>query len=554
MKQIFTTALVLLSVGATAGAEIIPPGFKPASPGLHAIVGARVIVKPGTVLEKGNIVIRDGKIESVGTNAPPAGARVRDGSGTWVYAGFVEANWQVDGSGAAHDSEDEENKLTSGNRFYGVTGAEKSSSPASSWQSSPGVQSQRRMMLDYKGGSKLVEPLRNLGFGAAVAAPSKGIFRGSSSLVLLNNEPPARSTLRAEVFQHLAWHPLTGKDKSYPRSLMGVIALTRQTFFDAQFQAGARDGRQTDPALAALGESLAGHQPVLFEPGSVLMLDRAAKIAAELHLDYLMIASGQEWRRPELIAATKARLIVPLDFPEIPKLPEESDWESVTLDQLRAWDWAPENPALLRKNGITFALSTTQLGDKKEFRKHLKKAIDRGLSPDDALAALTTVPAGFAGASTQLGSIETGKLANLLVVNGGSYFEPTNEVREVWVAGEPFRQQLETPKPPKKDAAKSDKKPDEKPKLDDTKRVAHSPSESRGPSASPKILLVRNATLWTSAGQGVLTNADIVVKDGKIASIGSNLAALDGATVIDAAGKHVTPGLIDCHNHSFEPA
>ena len=125
MKQTFITALAFLSIGVMAGAEIVPPGFKPASPGVHAIIGARVIIKPGTVLEKGNIVIRDGKIDSVGTNAPPTEARVWDGNGMWVYAGFVEANWQVDGSGAAHDGEDEENKLASGNRFYGVTGAEK---------------------------------------------------------------------------------------------------------------------------------------------------------------------------------------------------------------------------------------------------------------------------------------------------------------------------------------------------------------------------------------------------------------------------------------------
>src|SRR4029077_957196 len=106
---------------------------------------------------------------------------------------------------------------------------------------------------------------------------------------------------------------------------------------------------------------------------------------------------GQEWRRPDLAAATGTTFIVPVNFPTLPKLPDDGDWDQVSLDQLRAGDWAPENPALLRQRGREIALTTYGLSDKKDFRRNLRLALDRGLSETDALAALTTLPAKLCG-------------------------------------------------------------------------------------------------------------------------------------------------------------
>src|SRR5262249_32000932 len=149
-----------------------------------------------------------------------------------------------------------------------------------------------------------------------------------------------------------------------------------------------------------------------------------AQVARELGFDFILVSCGQEWRRPDLAKATGAPFIVPLNFPTIPKLPSESDWEQIRLDQLRNWDWAPENPALLKRQGLELALTTYGLADKKKFRQNLRLALDRGLSENDALAALTTIPAKLCGAENQLGTIETGKLANLAVVDGTNYFNP----------------------------------------------------------------------------------------------------------------------------------
>ena len=156
----------------------------------------------------------------------------------------------------------------------------------------------------------------------------------------------------------------------------------RQSFFDAQHYAldqadwqkkpQGRKRPEFDPSLEALAPAAEGKQRVLFEPGSALMVDRAARVARELKLDFAIVSCGQEWRRPDLAKETGATFIVPVNFPNLPKLPSEDDWEQVTLDNLRAWDWAAENPALLRQQKLDIALTTYSLADKKVFRKNVK--------------------------------------------------------------------------------------------------------------------------------------------------------------------------------------
>ncbi|MGZ5567658.1 MAG: amidohydrolase family protein, partial [Limisphaerales bacterium] len=340
---------------------------------------------------------------------------------------------------------------------------------------------------------------------------------------------------------------------------------------------------------------------VAFEPHSALMVDRAARVAREIGLDFCIVSSGQEWRRPDLAKAAAVPFIVPVNFPEAPKLPTDDDWTQVSLDQLRAWDWAPENAAVLRRQNLQVALTTFGLEDKKVFRKNLKLAIQRGLSEADALAALTTVPATLCGLENQVGTIEVGKLANLTVVNGKGYFDPESKVQSVWIDGRFYRTDFEEPKaeakpkekneePPKTttppkivepekspapeptEAEKAEKekptkaakaKPEngakEKTKAGKNKkaeapkpRVAHSPLEGRGVLTNPPAILIEHATIWTCAKDGILTNASILIRDGKIAEVGTfNYDREGDELVIDAKGEHITPGLIDCHSHSM---
>ena len=165
------------------------------------------------------------------------------------------------------------------------------------------------------------------------------------------------------------------------------------------------------------------------------MTARMAKLAQEMKFNPVMVATGQEWRRPEILEQFALPYIVPVIFPAVPDLPEEQDWDQVSLDQLRAWDWAPEVPALLAKNKRPFSFTLHGLGDHKSFRRNIQQAIQRGLSADVALAALTTEPAALLGAEADLGTIEKGRLANLTVVDGDSWFNPDQPVSSVWIEG-----------------------------------------------------------------------------------------------------------------------
>lgn len=555
--------------------EILPPGFRPKPPGVHALVGGKVVTKPGEVLEVATIVIRNGYIESVGSNVSvPADARVWDMTGLTIYAGFIESYLPLGQTNqpVSTDSTEPINSsvLASGGvNFYGAPGQRTDAGQRGAGYEVSKVTPETRAVRSYTPAQKTIEPLRELGFTTAIVAPARGIVRGSSALVSLAEQDPNEVIVRPDVFQHIAFETHEEGERAYPGSLMGAIAVVRQSFFDAQHYALDQSdwqakplGRQRpefDPSLEALQDAAQGKQRVLFEPGSALMVDRAARVARELKLDFAIISCGQEWRRPDLAKETGATFIVPVDFPSLPKLPSEDDWEQVTLDNLRAWDWAAENPALLRQQQLDIALTTYPLKDKKVFRKNLRLALDRGLSETDALAALTTIPAKLCGVDKQLGTIEAGKIANLTIVDGKGYFDPEARVREVWVDGRNYHVQSAKAEAKKDDAANGEK--EEKSKTDkekkeaelkelQNKRVARSPMEGRGVITNPPATVVFRATVWTCDSPGIVRNATIMVRNGKLMSLNPKWNNDGSFLAIDGEGLHITPGLIDAHSHS----
>ncbi len=575
-RGIFAAILSSLLLSPAFASDILPPGFRPLPVGAHALVGGKVIVKPGEVIGDGTIIIRDGLIQAVGKDvAVPPDARVWDMHGTVIYAGFIDPCLALGSTNSPLETSDSEpvtaaTLASGGVNFYGVPGQKPDHGNAGPGYEVAKITPDYRAVKDYSPRSKTLAPLREIGFTAGLVVPTKGIIRGTSALVALSDEDPNDAVIKSDVFQHIAFETHRSDERAYPGSLMGVIAAVRQGFFDAQHYAldhadfaknpTGRKRPGFDPALEALAPAATKKMRIVFEPGSALMADRASIVGRELGLDICLISCGQEWRRPDLAKATGAPFIVPLNFPTLPKLPDENDWEQVTLDPLRAWDWAPENPALLRQQGLDIALTTWGLDDKKKFRPNLRLALDRGLSEDDALAALTTVPAKLCGVESSLGSIEAGKLANLTVVDGGSYFDPEAKVRAVWIDGSIYPAPVAETKAakksePKPDADDADKKSEsKKEKLRDLrkKRIAQSPADGRGPLAKPASVLIEGATVWTCGTNGVLTNAQVLVTGGKITAVGyagERKAGPDTLT-IDGKGLHVTPGIIDCHSHT----
>lgn len=560
------------AAGFTAHAALFPPpGQRPEPLGVHALVGARVVVKPGVTNENTTILIRDGRIEAIGVNlALPADARIWPMKGRTIYAGFIDPYLTLDSNARpVQTTMTIPIEATSGAGFFGVPGEEKDPGTPGPGAALSTITPEFRMARGYTPDAKALESLREIGFTAGNLVPNKGILRGTSAFVLLTEGNPNELILKPDVAQHIAFDPHAAGEDAYPHSLMGVIAAIRQTLLDAQhhdkLKAAENPAKPApfNPSLDSLKPFLDRKKSVIFEPGSALMVDRAARLASEFDLKSIIVSSGQEWRRPELAKSANAAFIVPVNFPALPKLPEPDDWDQATLDQLRAWDWAAENPALLRREKITIALTLHGLADRKSFRKNLQLARDRGLSATDALAALTTVPAAFCGLDDQLGTIEKGKLANLTIVDG-DYFDPAAKLQAVWIQG---RIHPITPPavPVEAKANLPEKNADTKPEKTDkvaelraalSRVTANAPSKFRGALTNPPAILIRNATIWTSGPQGRLLNTDLLIIGERIKAVGKNLKAPSelagkGLLEIDGAGLHVTPGLIDCHSHSM---
>ncbi len=453
-------ALVLTALVLAACACLALPGLVAAdAPAVHALTGVRIVVAPGKVVEHGTVVVRDGLIEAAGADVePPPDARIWDLEGLTVYPGLIESYaerpWPDEAAGEGGPSGG------GGGGRRGRPGGAATQPDTGSGNPNPAVHAEREM-TDHAEDAAAARQLREAGFTVAVIAPKGGVLRGQSVLIDLGDGPVRERILEPRVAQNVTLS--ASAPHGYPRSLMGSIALTRQTFLDAGWYRrawSAFDARPTqrrppyDAALEALGDAAAGDQPVVFEnddlPGEV----RAAHLADELGLDAWFVGSGEEYQRLDEVRQILAGhghprpVLLPVAFPEPPA--GSSGPLSIELDALRHWKRAPENPAALVGTGATVALTTFGLDRPADIHERLARAIAAGLSPDDALAGVTTIPARLLGISAQRGTIEPGKAADLVVVDGDLFTEKT-KVREVWIDGK--RYEIKKSAPPEVEPA-----------------------------------------------------------------------------------------------------
>jgi len=442
-----------------------PNGPRKRDPAWHFLVGPTVHVDPDQLVESAIVEIRDGRIVSVTDMAAvrwalPAGAQAHDLAGMHVYAGFIDAHLAIEVPRPDRDA------------------------PGAHWNA--GVTPQRSA-LDVTGvPAEAAKRLRGLGFAAAAIAPEGGIFAGRSAVVSLAEPPVDPSDGRAPVYRPDAYHALSfsgrggpenrGEFASYPNSQMGAIALIRQTLIDSDWRdrlslmssEEARDAYLAPSCLAHLSRQQHDDAPLLFRTASELEGLRAGKIAAEFDRRFIVLGSGTEFRRLDAIAANGAGdaapvYILPLTFPETPDVATVGAADSVDLRDLMTWEQSPTNARRLDEAGVRVCLTAGGLRRGEEFDENLRKAIEvGGLDPGRALAMLTTVPADVLGVGDRLGSVEPGKIANLVVATG-DLFAPGDDsgdeaprrgrghkdrarVLDVWIDGQ--RYAISDPDPP----------------------------------------------------------------------------------------------------------
>lgn len=422
-----TTFLLLFAFFGLGKALATEPVLRQPATDVFAVTGVRIVVAPGEVIEAGSLVVRDGVIAAVGAGiAIPPDATVfehdPEEARLTIYPGLIDVYVPVPFSG----EEDEDN----GEPVVHRPGQ----------YPHPLITPERRMSSRHWPLDR-VEALRGAGFTTAVLAPDDGLVRGRSALVNLGEGGFGANVIEPELFQHVSLQARSA-GRSFPSSLMGSMALLRQAFLDAQWQAEARSVWLANPGqrrpeflegIEALEALTGGDMTVVFEAADTLDSLRIAALAEEFGLSAWMVGHGREYQRLNSLAATGITQILPLDFPSAPDVDADVERE-VSLQELRHWHLAPENPAKVMESGLGVLLTSHPHGSPGNLFEHLEKAIERGLDPDRALAALTTGPAEVLGLAGRAGRIEAGYMANFLLVED-DLFVASPSIREVWVDG-----------------------------------------------------------------------------------------------------------------------
>lgn len=444
--------LVLLLAGAPATAQ------RPDRPSYYAIQNARIVPVSGPVIESGTVVIANGLIQAVGTDVTiPAEAWVIDGKGLTVYPGLIDSLSKV-GLGSAQPQR--RGRAAGGGAPGGrrpqqtpqrVARGPEDRTATTSWE----LAADKLNASDSK-----IKTWRSGGFTTAVTSPDQGIFPGQAAVINLAGKEPKDMVVKTPAALRITLNRARGGQ--YPGSLFGVIAYIRQLFFDAEQYAKAWEMYEANPSglvrpdydrtLAPLVVTKKHNRPVLL-PGSLArQINRAVNLGAELGLRTVVYGGQEGYRGVGYLKGKGVPVLVNVKWPEKDKNLDPKAEES--LRTLRYRDRAPSSPAEFQKAGIPFAFYSGGVASPKAFLKNVKKSIDAGLAADAALRALTLSAAEIFDVSDRIGSIEPGKIANL-VVTDGDLFEEKTKIKIVFVDGEKFDIK-EAPKPP---AGKGDGKP-----------------------------------------------------------------------------------------------
>jgi imidazolonepropionase-like amidohydrolase len=538
---------LLVSFGLLA---LIAPRPAAAQRDTWALTNVRIVPVAGSVISRGTVVLRDGLIAAVGAGVTvPPDARVLDLAGKTVYPGLIDLASTV---GLAQPRR--------------VGGAEAPSGPPTGftlaaqrdtgrWQGLDPHRVIRNELIDDPSAGDW----RAVGITTVLVAPTSGAFRGQSALVNLGSGSVGDRVVITPAALHLGFEGLRGR---YPSTLMGVMAYQRQSLLDAQrlaeherrYRANPRGlaRPERDATIEALVPYATGGGLVVIDARSHRAIRRAVGLAREFNLDYAVAGAGEAWQALDVLAAGRRPVLVSLSFATPDSMTGRAFLytrpEAPPADSVLQW-LIDHNPAAVDSAGLAMALTSGGLGAA-DFPGAVRRALRAGLSPDAAVRALTLRPAEALGVADRLGSVETGKIANLVVATGDLFGDST-KIEAVFVDGERFLVEEGgrggTGGRGGRVAARL---------RDSTSARSTPPAPSARPAIpvppreSPRgrLVAITNATVLT-ATNGTVERGTVLIRDGKIAAVGGEVAVPRGAEVIDGTGKYVIPGIIDSHSH-----
>ncbi len=428
----------------------------------YALTGATVVTQPGKVMEKTTIVIKDGLIQAIGKNVKiPFDAEIVKADSMYIYAGFIE--------GLSHTgipkAEPAQGRGGGGNRQQGPQVKDPGSPP----NDLAGITPERLLTTVFDAKEKSIAGMRALGFTAAHVVPEGQMLPGQAALMMLHGDNAGQMVLKDES---ALFAQLTGARRMYPATVIAVIAKWREMYKQAELAkahektyAASSKGMTRpnyDPVLQAFYPIIDKTQSVFFKASDVKSAYRVLSLQKEFGFNLVLAELKQGWHIADELSKKNIPVLISMDLPSAKekgkkdkkskgkeeKAEKKNDpfkAEKAALEKRRDEELKKHltQAATLEKAGVLFGFSTLDVKSK-DVRGNLRKMIENGLSENAALAALTTIPAKMLGVSDALGSVEQGKIANL-VITDKPYFEEKSNVRYVFVDGHKYEYEVKKP-------------------------------------------------------------------------------------------------------------
>lgn len=425
IKRAFVASFVSGMVCQVAMADQTSPviGMHHKTPTLVSFTNATLMPKPGKTIKNATLIINNGRIVSLGRNVKPAkGSLVIDLTGHTIYPGFIDTYSQY-GIDFEHEQKKQREPIYRIDRIGGNA-------------ANSAIHAQINWVDYFKPQPDVAKDYIANGFTSLQIAKHDGLLQGRSATVSLA-DGIANDLVYQPYSQHFASFDKGSSTQSYPTSLMGSIALLRQSFSDANWYQQAYPkgisltGEKVEYNAALNALRNVEQQGLFFTSENEHSMLRAANLLNEFEIRGTFLGSGFEYARLKQISKLDANVVMPLNFVDKPML-GDSQGRDIELADLRHWERSPGNLAALEDAEVTLAITSHESKDK--FLSNLRTAIKHGLSQQAALAALTTTPAKIAGIGDKAGQLARGYYADL-VITKGNLFEQ-GKIVSVWTQGQ----------------------------------------------------------------------------------------------------------------------
>jgi len=416
---VLTGSVVAQQIGnPTTQQGVLPPR------GTFAIRNARIVTVSGPDIENGTVVIRDGKIEAVGANVSvPAGAQSIDGRGLSVYPGMIDAGTNM-----------------------GLVEVPQGANGTVDLSEVGELNPNAKAIIAVNPHSAHIAVTRVEGITNTLTAPTGGLISGQAALINLLGTSP----------KEMAVVPQAALVINYPRVGFGgggfggfqqiipnlqdtltanerQVEQIRKMLRDAEAYGRAQDAYAKDKSLPRPDRNVVleplvpyvrGERPVIFRADREAEIRGAIRFAEEMKLKPIILGGNDAWKVASLLKEKN----VPVILTGVFSLPSRED---------DTYDALYENPAKLQQAGVRFCISTGDAGPEvRNLAQYAGMASAFGLSKADAVKSVTLYPAQVLNVADRLGSIEVGKMANL-VVTDGDLLEIRTRIKYLLIDGRP---------------------------------------------------------------------------------------------------------------------